>query len=134
VKTFKLTPKQNSDYRVEVKEIKQTFKIEKFGYRIDKAIYGFAKKLTDIEVLQASGFTIEEIPYEVDQYNLTTALEERSRVKSSLDRLRIAREEKGTAKPIKEADTERQLKNLNDEIQRAKEALSITAIVKFIKF
>jgi len=134
VKTFKLTPKPNSDYRAEVKEIKQICKVEKFGYRYNKIVYGFSKNLADIDEIKALGINIEEITYDVEQFHLTTYLEERGRLKSSLDRLSGEREENGSEKSEKESLTERQLKNLNDKIQQSKDDLEITGTVKKIKF
>ena len=61
MQTFKLTPKPQSDYRLEVKEIKKKCKIERHGYRHNKIVYGFSDKLPDMTELQSLGLNIEEI-------------------------------------------------------------------------
>lgn len=134
MKTFKLTPKANSDYRAEVRQIKQICKVEKNGYRYNKIVYGFSKSLADIEEIVKLGITIEEIPFDVEQFTLTTALEDRARIKSIFDRLKRDREDDNAPASPQEVHTEKQLKDLNDKIQRSKEHLEINGTVKKIKF
>jgi hypothetical protein len=133
MQTFKLTPKPQSDYRVEVKEIKKRCQIEKHGYRHDKIIYGFCDELLDIIELQSLGFNIEEITFDEAQLNLTNYLVERRRVKSKIDHLQYEQDENGTTNKQEEAEAQQKLKNLNNNIQVIKEALGITGTLKTLK-
>ena len=132
--TFKLTPKPQSDYRLEVDKIKKKYKLEKHGYRHNKIIYGFCDELPNITELQSLGLNIEEITFDEEQLNLTNNLVERGRAKSKIDHLKYDREENGTENEQEEAVTEQKLTDLNNNIQTAKEALSITGTLKIVRF
>lgn len=134
MQTFKLTPQPQSDYRHEVKEIKKKCKIEKQGYRYNKIVYGFSDELPDMAELKSLGLNIEEIPFDEAQLNLTDYLVERGRIKSNIDRLRNAREEKGTDNVEEEAGAQQKLTDLNNNIQSIKEALGMTGLLKTLKF
>lgn len=134
MQTFKLTPKPRSDYRLEIEEIKDECKIEKHGYRHNKIVYGFCDELPDIAELQALGLNIEEIPFDKAQLGLTNDLVERGRAKSKLEHLKYDREENGAENEQEEAATQQKLTDLNNNIQAAKEALSITGTLKILKF
>jgi len=134
MQTFKLTPKPQSDYRLEVREIKQKCKLQKHGYRHNKIVYGFSDKLVGIENLQALGLNIEEIAFDEAQLALTTALVERGRAKSKIDHLLYDRDENGAdnADDINKAN--QKLNELNNKIQATKSVLGIEGTVKILKF
>ena len=132
--TFKLTPKPQSDYRLEVIEIKKKHKLEKHGYRHNKIVYGFTDELPNITELQSLGLNIEEITFDEAQLDLTNSLVERGRAKSKIDHLKYDREENGAENEQEEAAQQQKLTDLNNNIQTAKEALSITGTLKILKF
>jgi len=134
MQTFKLTPKPQSDYRLEVNTIKKTCSLEKHGYRHNKIVYGFSGELPDITELQSLDLNIEEIPFEEAQLSLTNYLVERGRAKSKIDHLQNEREETGAANEPEEAVVQQKLEDLNSNIQAAKEALGIVGTVKILKF
>ena len=134
MQTFKLTPKPQSDYRLEVDEIKKKYKLEKHGYRHNKIVYGFCDELSNIAELQSLGLNIEEIAFDKEQLNLTNNLVERGRAKSKIDHLKYEREENGAENEQEEAVAEQKLTDLNNNIQAAKEALNITGTLKMVKF
>ena len=134
MQTFKLTPKPQSDYRLEVDEIKKKYKLEKHGYRHNKIVYGFCDELSNITELQSLGLNIEEIAFDKEQLNLTNNLVERGRAKSKIDHLKYEREENGAENEQEEAVAEQKLTDLNNNIQAAKEALNITGTLKMVKF
>ena len=133
MQTFKLTPKPQSDYRIEVKEIKEKCKVEKYGYRHDKIIYGFCHEFPDLTELQSLGFNIEEITFEDAQLTLTNYLVERGRTKSKIDHLQYEREEDGTTNAQEEAAAQEKLADLNNNIQEIKKTLGITGTLKTLK-
>ena len=134
MKTFKLTPKPQSDYRLEVNEIKKKCKLEKHGYRHNKIVYGFCNKLPDITELQSLGLNIEEITFDKAQLNLTNDLVERGRAKSKIDHFKQAQVENGAKNEQEEAAAQQKLTELNNNIQAAKEVLGITGTLKTLKF
>ena len=134
MQTFKLTPKPQSDYRLEVNEIKKKCKLEKHGYRHNKIVYGFCDELPDITELQSLGLNIEEITFDKAQLNLTNDLVERGRAKSKIDHLKYEQVENGMKNEQEEAVAQQRLTDLNNNIQAAKEALGITGILKILKF
>jgi len=134
MQTFKLTPKPQSDYRLEVKEIKFRCKLEKHGYRHNKIVYGFSEKLTDVTKLQALDFNIEEIPFDEAQLTLANALAERTRAKSKIDHLLHDQEFNGAKNESDVEAAKEKLSALNDKIQVAKSALAIEGTVKLLKF
>lgn len=134
MQTFRLTPKPQSDYRLEVKEIKKKCKIEKHGFRHNKIVYGFCVELPDLTELQSLGLNIEEIAFDEAQLNLTNDLVERGRTKSRIDHIHFQREESGAKNVKEEAELQQKLTDLNDNIQVVKEALGVTGILKILKF
>ena len=132
--SFKLTPKPQSDYRLEVDKIKKKHKLEKHGYRHNKIVYGFCDEMLNIAELQSLGLNIEEITFDKEQLNLTNNLVERGRAKSKLEHLKYDREENGAKNEQEEAATEKKLTDLNNNIQAVKEALGITGTLKVVKF
>lgn len=134
MQTFKLMPKPRSDYRLEVNEIKKKCKLEKHGYRHNKIVYGFCDELPDITELQSLGLNIEEITFDKAQLNLANNLVERGRAKSKIDHLKYEREENGAENEQEEAVAQQKFTDLNNNIQAAKEALSITGTLKTLKF
>ena len=134
MQTFKLTPKPQSDYRLEVNKIKKKCKLEKHGYRHNKIVYGFCDELPDITELQSLGLNIEEITFDKAQLNLTNDLVERGRTKSKIDHLKCEQVENGTKNEQEKAVAQQKLTDLNNNIQGAKEALGITGILKTLKF
>ena len=98
MQTFKLTPKPQSDYRLEVNELKKQCKLEKHGYRHNKIIYGFCDKVPEIAELQSLGLNVEKIPFEKAQLSLTNDLVERGRAKSKIDHLAVKQAEKYVGK------------------------------------
>lgn len=134
MQTFKLTPKPQRDYRLEVAEIQKECRLEKYGYRHNKVVYGFCDHLPDLTELQSRGLKIEEIPFDDARRGLINDLVERGRAKSKVDHLKSAREETGTQNEQEEAATQQKLADLNNTIQAAKEALGITGVLKLLKF
>ncbi|MFC1673994.1 hypothetical protein ACFL12_07615 [Pseudomonadota bacterium] len=134
MQTFKLKPKPQSDYRLEVNEIQKECRLEKHGYRHNKIVYGFCDQLPDLTDLQSLGLKIEEIPFDEAQLSLTSYLVERGRAKSKIDHLQREREEGGAENETEEAVAQQKLTDLNNSIQAAKEALRITGTVKLLKF
>ena len=134
MQTFKLTPKPLSDYRLEITEIKTICEIEKNGYRHNKIVYGFCEELPDFNELKSLGLNIEEIPFDNAQLDLTNDLVERSRAKSKIDHLKFEREENGDINEQEEAAVQQRLLDLNNNIQAAKDALSITGTLKLLTF
>lgn len=134
MQSFKLTPRPESDFRLEVSEIQKRCKLEKYGYRHNKIVYGFCDKLPNITELQSLGLNIEEIPFEKAQLTLANNLIERGRAKSKLEHLQHDQVENG-AKNEEEVDVaQRKLTDLNNTIQAAKEALGITGTLRTLKF
>jgi len=134
MQTFKLTPKPQSDYRLEVNELKKMCKLEKHGYRHNKIIYGFCDKLPEITELQSPGLKIEKIAFDKVQLSLTNDLVERGRAKSKIDHLAVKQAENGVRNEQEEAIAQKRLVDLNNNIQAAKEALGIAGTVKLLKF
>ena len=134
MQTFKLTPKPQSDYRLEVNELKKMCKLEKHGYRHNKIIYGFCDKVPEIAELQSLGLNVEKIPFEKAQLSLTNDLVERGRAKSKIDHLAVKQAENGARNEQEEAVAQKRLVDLNNNIQAAKEDLGITGILKLLKF
>jgi hypothetical protein len=134
MQTFKLTPKPQSDYRLEINKIKKKCKLEKYGYRHNKIVYGFCNKLPDITELQSLGLNIEEITFDKTQLNLTNDLVERGRAKSKIDHLIHAQVENGAENEQEEAAVQQKLTGLNNKIQATKVALGITGTLKTLKF
>ena len=134
MQTFKLTPKPQTDYRLEIAEIKDLCKLEKHGYRHNKIVYGFCEALPDISELQSRGINIEEIPFDEAQLSLANDLVERGRAKSKVDHLTYEHVEKGAENQQEKAIAEQKLTDLNNTIQAAKEALGIAGITKTLKF
>ncbi|MBL4907380.1 MAG: hypothetical protein JKX94_08010 [Sneathiella sp.] len=131
---FKLTPRPQTDYRLDVNEIKKKCKIEKHGYRHNKIVYGFCDELPDITELQSLGLIIEEIAFDKVQLRLISDLVERGRAKSKIDHLKFERTENGTKNEQEEAVAQKKLADLNDNIQAAKETLGITGTLITLKF
>jgi len=134
MQTFKLTPKPQSDYRLEVKEIQRKCTIEKHGYRHNKIVYGFCDELPDIAELKSLGLNIEEIAFDEAQLNLINDLIERGRAKSKIDHLKDQQAENAAENDPEGAAAQQKLADLNNSIQAAKEALGITGILKLLKF
>ena len=134
MQTFKLTPKPQNDYRSEVKKIKKKCKIEKYGYRHNKIVYGFCDELLGMIELQSLGLNIEEIPFDEAQLKLIDSLLERGRIKSEIDRLQFESERKDAKNDEKVAEALQNLTDLNNNIQSIKEILGITGILKILKF
>ena len=132
--TFKLKPKPQSDYRLEVKEIKKKCKLEKYGYRHNKIVYGFFNELFDLTELQSLGLNIEEITFDEEQLNLSNSLLARGRVKLRVEHLKNEREKKGIGNNLEETVAQQKLTNLNNKIQSAKEYLGITGTLKILNF
>lgn len=131
---FKLTPRPQSDYRLEVNELKKKCTVEKHGYRHNKIVYGFCDKLPDITELQSLGLTIEEIAFDKTQLSLTNDLVERGRAKSKIDHLKFEQTENGTQNEPEQAAAQKKLEDLNNNIQAAKEALGIAGTLIVLKF
>jgi hypothetical protein len=131
---FKLTPKPQSDYRLEVQELKTKCKLEKHGYRHNKIIYGFCDKLPEIAELQSLGLAIEYIAFDKAQLSLTNDLVERGRAKSKIEHLKVKHAETGANNEQEEAIAQKRLADLNNNIQAAKEALGISGVLKVLKF
>ena len=131
---FKLTPKPQSDYRLEVNEIKKKCKLEKYGYRHNKIVYGFCEYLPDITELQSLGLNIEEMTFDEAQLKLANDLVERGRAKSKIEHLEHDQADNGATNVQEVAVAQQKLTDLNNNIQAAKEALSITGTLKTLKF
>jgi hypothetical protein len=134
MQTFKLTPRPQSDYRLEVDDIKKKCKLEKHGYRHNKIVYGFCDKLPDITELQSLGLNIEEITFDEIQLDLTNDLAERGRAQSKIEHLKYEQLEDGVQNEKEEAAAQQKLTDLNNNIQLAKETLGIIGILKTLKF
>lgn len=134
MQTFKLTPKPQTDYRLEVNEITARCKLEKHGYRHNKIVYGFCDGLLELTELQSLGINIEEIAFDEAQLNLTNSLVERGRAKSKVDHLLFEQVEKGAENEDEQVTAQQVLTELNNTIQAAKETLGITGTVKTLKF
>lgn len=134
MQTFKLKPKPQSDYRLEVDEIKKRCTLEKYGYRHNKIVFGFCVELPDLTELQSLGLDIEEIDFDKAQLSLTHDLIERGRAKSKIGHLKYEREENGAENERDEADVQQKLTDLNNNIQATKEALGITGTLKILNF
>ncbi len=132
--TFKLTPKPQSDFRLEISEIEKTCTLEKYGYRHNKIVYGFCDALPDITALQSLGLNIEEIPFDDAQLTLANNLVERGRAKSRLEHLQYDQVENGAKNQQDVAVAEQKLTDLNNTIQATKEALGITGTLRTLKF
>lgn len=133
MQAFKLTPKPQSDFRMEVAKIKKGCKLEKNGYRHNKIVYGFCDELPDISALQSQGLNIAEIPFDESQLNLANNLVERGRAKSKVDHLQYAQVESGAQNQQEVAVAQQKLTDLNNTIQAAKEALGITGTLRTLK-
>ena len=134
MQTFKLTPKPQNDYRSEVKKIKKKYKIEKYGYRHNKIVYGFCDEFLGMIELQSLGLNIEEIPFDEAQLNLIDSLLERGRIKLKIERLLFKSEKKDAENGEKAADAQQNLTDLNNNIQSIKEIQGITGILKLLNF
>jgi len=132
--TFKLTPKPQSDFRLEISEIEKECKLEKYGYRHNKIVYGFCDEMPDIAALQALGLNIEEIPFDDAQLTLANNLIERGRAKSKVEHLEYDQVENGAKNEQDVARAQQKLKDLNNTIQATKEALGITGTLRTLKF
>ncbi len=134
MQTFKLTPKPQSDFRLEISEIEKRCKLEKYGYRHNKIVYGFCDELPDIAELQSLGLNIEEIAFDEAQLNLANNLIERGRAKSKLEHLQFDQVENGAKNQQDVAVAHQKLTDLNNTIQATKEALGITGTLRTLKF
>ena len=134
MQTFKLTPKPQSDYRLEIKELKYRCKLHPHGYRLDKVVYGFSEKLPNLEKMSAQGYVIEEVAFVDAQLAMVKALVERGRAKSKIDHLRHAQEFEGADNADEVNTAQQKLNELNNKIQDAKTALGIQGTVKLLKF
>ncbi len=134
MQTFKLTPKPESDFRLEINEIRKTCRLEKTGYRHNKIVYGFCDALPDIAALQAQGLNIELIPFDARQLELAQNLIERGRAKSKIEHLQRDLAENGANNEAAIAAAQQRLTDLNDTIQAAKDALGIAGTLRTLKF
>ena len=134
MQTLKLTPKPQSDYNLEIEEIKKKCKLERHGYRHNKIVYCFCDEWPGITELQSLGLNIEEITFDKIQLKLTSDLVERGRAKSKVKHLKYEQVENGARNEQEEAAAQQNLTDLNDNIQAAKETLGITGILKTLKF
>ncbi len=134
MQAFKLTPKPQSDFRLEVSEIKKKCKLEKYGYRHNKIVYGFCDDLSDISALQSLGLKIEEVPFDEVQLNLANNLIERGRAKSKVEHLQHDQAENGAKNEPEVAVAQQKLTDLNNTIQATKESLGITGTLRTLKF
>lgn len=134
MQAFKLTPKPQSDFRLEISEIEERCRIAKYGYRHNKIVYGFCDELPDIAELQSLGLNIEEIAFDEAQLNLANNLIERGRAKSKVEHLQFDQVENGAKNEQQVAAAEQKLTDLNNSIQVAKEALGITGTLRTLKF
>lgn len=133
MQAFKLTPKPESDYRLEIKELKYRCKLENNGFRHDKVVYGFSAKLTDLAKLQDLGMDIAEITFVEEQLELAKSLAERNRAKSKIDHLRHAQEFNQVENAEELAAAQDKLQALNDKVQSLKETLGIQGTLKHLK-
>lgn len=134
MQAFKLTPKPQSDFRLEISEIEERCRLAKYGYRHNKLVYGFCDELPDIAELQSLGLNIEEIAFDESQLNLANNLIERGRAKSKVEHLQFDQVENGAKNEQQVAAAEQKLMDLNNTIQAAKEALGITGTLRTLKF
>ena len=134
MQTFKLKPKPRSDYRLEIKEIKKKCKIEEYGFRHNKVVYGFCVGLPDLAELQSLGLNIEEITFDKVQLNLKNNLVERGLVKSKIEHLEKEQDKYGVENELQKTIVYQKLTDLNNKIQAAKETLSIIGTLKVLKF
>ena len=132
--TFKLTPKPQSDFRLEIREIQKRCTLAKYGYRHNKVVYGFCDKLPDLSELQSLGLNIEEIPFEDAHLTLAQNMVERGRAKSKLEHLQHDHLENGAQNEPEQAVAQQKLTDLNNTIQATKEALGITGTLRTLKF
>lgn len=132
--TFKLTPEPHSDFRLEISEIQKRCTLAKYGYRHNKAVYGFCEKLPDLAKLQALGLNIEEIPFQSAHLTLAQNMIERGRAKSKLQHLQNDHLESGAQNEPEQAAVQQKLTDLNNVIQATKEALGITGTLRTLKF
>ena len=131
---FKLTPTPRSDFRLEINEIRKRVKLEKFGYRHNKIVYGFCDELPDMSELQSLGLTIEEVTFDEKHLRLMQDMIERKRTKSKIEHLK--NDDKASSKKIlhEQGIAQKKLADLNNNIQTAKEALDIQGTLKVLKF
>ncbi|MDA8638069.1 hypothetical protein N9L49_05610 [Rhodospirillales bacterium] len=134
MQAFKLTPKPQSDFRLEVRKIAKKCKLEKYGYRHNKIVYGFCDELPDITELQSLGLKIEEIPFDETQLTLANNLIERGRAKSKVEHLQFEQVENGAKNEPEVGVALQKLSDLNNTIQATKEALGITGTLRTLKF
>ncbi len=134
MQAFKLTPKPQSDFRLEVSKIAKKCKLEKYGYRHNKIVYGFCDELPDITELQSLGLKIEEIPFDETQLTLANNLIERGRAKSKVEHLQFEQVENGAKNEPEVGVALQKLSDLNNTIQATKEALGITGTLRTLKF
>lgn len=134
MQAFKLTPKPQSDFRLEISEIEERCRIAKYGYRHNKIVYGFCDELPDIAELQALGLDIEEIAFDEAQLDLVNNLIDRGRAKSKVEHLQFDQVENGAKNEQQVAAAEQKLTDLNNAIQAAKEALGITGTLRTLRF
>ncbi len=133
MQAFKLTPKPQSDFRLEIDEIKERCKLEKHGYRHNKTVYGFCDELPDIAELQSLGLNIEEIPFDEAQLKLAYNLIDRGRAKSKIEHLQFEQVENGAKNEQEVAVAQQKLTDISNTIQATKEALGITGTLRTLK-
>lgn len=134
MQAFKLTPKPQSDFRLEISEIEERCRIAKYGYRHNKIVYGFCDELPDIAELQSLGLNIEEIAFDEEQLTLVNNLIDRGRAKSKVEHLKFDQVENGAKNESEVAAAEQKLTDLNNTIQAAKEALGIAGTLRTLRF
>lgn len=134
MQAFKLTPKPQSDFRLEVSKIAKKCKLEKYGYRHNKIVYGFCDELPDITELRSLGLKIEEIPFDETQLTLANNLIERGRAKSKVEHLQFEQAENDAKNEPEVGVALQKLSDLNNTIQATKEALGITGTLRTLKF
>lgn len=117
---FKFTPKPQSDYRIEVSEIKKRSGLEEHGYRHNKVIYGFCDGFLDIIGLTSLGLNIKELPFDEAQLNLANDLAERGRTKSKIDHLHFKHTENGAGNEEAEDIAQQKFRDSNRKIRPAK--------------
>ena len=119
---------------MEVSKIAKKCKLEKYGYRHNKIVYGFCDELPDITELQSLGLKIEEIPFDETQLTLANNLIERGRAKSKVEHLQFEQVENGAKNEPEVGVALQKLSDLNNTIQATKEALGITGTLRTLKF
>lgn len=134
MQSFKLIPKPHSDFRLEINEIQKNCKLEPYGYRHDKTVYGFCDTLPDIAALQSLGLNIELIAFDEAHLNLAKNLIERGRAKSKLAHLQHDHLENGADNAEEQAAQQQKLTDINNMIQASKDALGITGTLRTLKF